>query len=244
MDPLSDKYPSLSPFIYCAGNPINIKDAFGRDWFRNDESGSVFWCSSTADFTVTDGQRFRNIGTSYSTYKDGSRYNYDNTGQVTTITDASPRYNLEGGQYLPHSFVTDDGTTVSVTYNYHSSSGGNADKSVSKKIVSLLIDEINNANNSGANVTSIDISTSSTGKHSSSKSAHYVINGARAIDIDAVNGVPVANKQSHNQVDALQKAAKNDTTLQENFGPNIQEKNGNKIKIGGHENHIHQSTKK
>ena len=31
VDPLSDKYPSLSPFIYCAGNPIRLIDPDGRD---------------------------------------------------------------------------------------------------------------------------------------------------------------------------------------------------------------------
>ena len=32
VDPLSDKYPSLSPFMYCAGNPVVLVDPDGREW--------------------------------------------------------------------------------------------------------------------------------------------------------------------------------------------------------------------
>ncbi|MBP7077432.1 MAG: hypothetical protein KBB11_10330, partial [Bacteroidales bacterium] len=30
VDPMSDKYPSLSPYTYCANNPINLVDTDGR----------------------------------------------------------------------------------------------------------------------------------------------------------------------------------------------------------------------
>ncbi len=31
MDPLSDKYPSLSPYMYCAGNPVRLVDPNGME---------------------------------------------------------------------------------------------------------------------------------------------------------------------------------------------------------------------
>ena len=33
MDPLCEKYYSISPYAYCAGNPVNMVDPEGRDWF-------------------------------------------------------------------------------------------------------------------------------------------------------------------------------------------------------------------
>ena len=40
VDPLSEKYPSLSPFSYCAGNPVNLYDPDGRDiWLVANSSG-------------------------------------------------------------------------------------------------------------------------------------------------------------------------------------------------------------
>jgi len=31
VDPLSDKYPSVSPYVYCAGNPVRLVDPDGRE---------------------------------------------------------------------------------------------------------------------------------------------------------------------------------------------------------------------
>jgi len=33
VDPLADKYPSMSPYMYCAGNPVRLVDVDGRDWY-------------------------------------------------------------------------------------------------------------------------------------------------------------------------------------------------------------------
>ena len=34
VDPLSDKYPSISPYAYCANNPVRYIDPDGRDWYE------------------------------------------------------------------------------------------------------------------------------------------------------------------------------------------------------------------
>ena len=42
VDPMSDKYPSLSPFTYCADNPVKLVDPNGEDiWEINNETGKV-----------------------------------------------------------------------------------------------------------------------------------------------------------------------------------------------------------
>lgn len=35
VDPMSDKYPSLSPYVYCAWNPVKLVDPDGRELFEN-----------------------------------------------------------------------------------------------------------------------------------------------------------------------------------------------------------------
>ena len=42
VDPMADKYPSLSPYTYCADNPVKLVDPNGEDiWEINNETGKV-----------------------------------------------------------------------------------------------------------------------------------------------------------------------------------------------------------
>ena len=34
VDPMADKYPSISPYAYCAWNPVKLVDPDGRDWYQ------------------------------------------------------------------------------------------------------------------------------------------------------------------------------------------------------------------
>ena len=42
VDPLSDKYPNLTPYAYCANNPIILVDPDGRDWYETTD-GKIIW---------------------------------------------------------------------------------------------------------------------------------------------------------------------------------------------------------
>ena len=48
VDPMADKYPSISPYVYCAWNPVKLVDPDGReaidedDWYK-DKNGYVHW---------------------------------------------------------------------------------------------------------------------------------------------------------------------------------------------------------
>ena len=43
VDPMSDKYPSLSPYVYCANNPVKFNDPDGR-WIPGlDDNGNVLY---------------------------------------------------------------------------------------------------------------------------------------------------------------------------------------------------------
>ena len=42
-DPLQGKYPGMSPYNYCAGNPVKLVDPDGREWIRNKETNEISW---------------------------------------------------------------------------------------------------------------------------------------------------------------------------------------------------------
>ena len=49
VDPMADKYPSTSPYAYCANNPVKLKDPDGReisdnlDWVKYLKTGRYIW---------------------------------------------------------------------------------------------------------------------------------------------------------------------------------------------------------
>ena len=43
VDPKADKYPSMSPYNYCASNPVKLVDPDGRDWYKNEKSQYYTW---------------------------------------------------------------------------------------------------------------------------------------------------------------------------------------------------------
>ena len=42
-DPMGEKYYDVSPYVYCAGNPINLVDPTGEDWFQNTRTGELYY---------------------------------------------------------------------------------------------------------------------------------------------------------------------------------------------------------
>ena len=49
-----EKYPSISPYTYCANNPMKYVDPTGEDWYEA-EDGKVTWtdCTNKKDFTAS-----------------------------------------------------------------------------------------------------------------------------------------------------------------------------------------------
>jgi len=41
IDPMCEKYPWLSPYLYCANNPVNLVDKDGKDIWELDELGNI-----------------------------------------------------------------------------------------------------------------------------------------------------------------------------------------------------------
>lgn len=72
-DPLSEEFPSWSPYNMCMDNPIKYKDPDGRaptDWFKNG-AGRVVWFDSTSKgFTDTNGGKWTNVGANLNQVKE------------------------------------------------------------------------------------------------------------------------------------------------------------------------------
>ena len=77
VDPLADKYPSLSPYAYCAWNPVKLVDPDGREMMMNDDwyingKGEIRWFNSTDATYTYEGEEYTRYGqTASMTNSDG-----------------------------------------------------------------------------------------------------------------------------------------------------------------------------
>ena len=70
VDPLADKYPSISPYNYCLWNPVKLVDPDGRDVWEVDENGYV---KRTGDDGGTKKQTVKYANGNTATFR-GARY--------------------------------------------------------------------------------------------------------------------------------------------------------------------------
>lgn len=84
---MSDKYPSLSPYVYCQNNPIIRIDPDGAldDWYQNDKTGNYTWFEGSEEKAG-----FTHIGGKGSVLGEFEAYINDNLKNV---------YGVEGGMY-------------------------------------------------------------------------------------------------------------------------------------------------
>ena len=66
MDPMSEKYYSMSPYTYCGNNPNNMVDPLGTDWYRSNKDGSLMWRrSEEKEYEDEEGSVWGNVGSEH-----------------------------------------------------------------------------------------------------------------------------------------------------------------------------------
>ena len=85
VDPHADNYHQASPYCYVENNPIMRIDPDGRDWYQA-ESGAVIWQKGDASNIEINGEKFNNIGTTYTqNIGNGVSFGYTQN-EVTSMT--------------------------------------------------------------------------------------------------------------------------------------------------------------
>jgi uncharacterized protein (TIGR02594 family) len=80
VDPMSDKYPNMTPYAYCANNPVILVDPDGMEWYEN-ETGEVVWDKNVTIDNVPENCKY--IGKTAEYCDNGNLYKGDENGLMT-----------------------------------------------------------------------------------------------------------------------------------------------------------------
>ena len=115
VDPMSDKYPSLSPYTYCANNPIKLVDPDGEevDWVERTVNGKkeVYYDRSVKSQADVDNKYGKNSGVRH--LEDGSRVG---NGKYTVYND--PINNKNGVMKDANGNIVNPNRTIIYGDNY------------------------------------------------------------------------------------------------------------------------------
>ena len=95
VDPLADKYPGNTPYLYCGGNPIMLVDPDGRDWYEAEDGSAVLWKNSNDASISIDGATYNNIGENYNHIVGNTTYGYHQNELASITTDV-----MSGDNYI------------------------------------------------------------------------------------------------------------------------------------------------
>jgi len=101
VDPMSDKYPSLSPYVYCANNPVKLVDPNGEEW---DIDGYKYYPGQNCpkDAQQSTRNKWNAMNNIYRTKEGKDVIDYMNKEGVwyCVSSEACPS-GLAGGEYVP-----------------------------------------------------------------------------------------------------------------------------------------------
>jgi hypothetical protein len=95
VDPMSDKYPSMSPYNYCANNPVIIKDPDGKDIIIYDENNRKVATITKYGTTFEKGMDKNNKA--YQNYKASENYLKGKTDVFDLLIKSDSKVNIRMG---------------------------------------------------------------------------------------------------------------------------------------------------
>lgn len=186
VDPLCEKYYSISPYAYCAGNPVNLIDPDGMDWYQytgEDGKKAIIWQEGNAKSIELNGQSYNNIGETYTTQVDKNTSITYTQNEVTSITTNTMNESDWVSQYSKPMW----GTTP-------------ADKACNKACDAMLANEgtkssgmevvVNNAGNGRAGI-------------ANNKASNAIDNMSAAIDLGKPTKVNIDRKPGSSSADGM-----------------------------------------
>ncbi len=93
IDPLCEKYYSVSPYAYCANNPVNLIDPDGCDWYFNTNNTLLWNPRVHSQEDLQEG--FKYVGVTYNDKKNGIQYRDDGTVMCPNETSGIARMKLQ-----------------------------------------------------------------------------------------------------------------------------------------------------
>ena len=113
LDPLAEKYPSISPYAYCAGNPVRYIDPDGRKF--NVATKNISY--QTKFRAVIDRLRYLDANTKYTDIADNMEYLYNMDEVINVVpTHGNSRFQPKTMTLyldLDNAVILSDGTIVS-----------------------------------------------------------------------------------------------------------------------------------
>ncbi len=81
VDPMAEKYYSISPYVYVGNNPLKRTDPTGTDWYTSIDGSATIWKKGSADI-----EGYKNIGANYTQNIDDHTTLTYTQNEATSIT--------------------------------------------------------------------------------------------------------------------------------------------------------------
>ena len=104
VDPMADKYPNISPYAYCAWNPVKLVDPDGEDWYIPEGQSTPIYDKNITANNCPEGASYIGKMAHWfgQTENDLQYYYHGNTdGSITQqdmtmkLCDSRPNYNFD-----------------------------------------------------------------------------------------------------------------------------------------------------